>query len=457
MRQAAVIRERPLMIRAVFTSPLDSQPAPRNLPSVPHPIGIVRTPRSAALLVLPLLAACDAGPGASADAPLFTSLDSIASPAPMWAAEPNLAVSPDGEVFMSWLEQQPDSSFALKISRRVESLWTQPREVTRAHDLFVNWADFPSIVALGDNRLAAHWLQKSGEGTYSYDVRVAQSPDGGNTWSAGVIPHRDSTESEHGFAALWPEDDGSLSLAWLDGRKYVLAGAGGEKEMMLMHTTIGRDMLLGPEVPLDTRICDCCQTSVARTSDGPVIVYRDRSAEEVRDIYIVRRVGRNWTAPAAVHADAWTINACPVNGPAVDARERRVAVAWFTAAHDSARVKVAFSNDGGATFGVPVRVDDGNPAGRVDVVMLEDGAALVSWVENVGDRAEVRVRRVRQGGERGGAREPAVTIAQGTASRSSGFPRMAATKEALFFAWTVPGATRDDPSGIRVARAALSR
>lgn len=408
-----------------------------------------------ALIALPLLVACDGAPGRPADAPLFTTLDSIASPAPDWAAEPNLAVSPDGALFMSWLEQQPDSSFALKVARRDDLLWTQPREVTRARNLFVNWADFPSIVALGDDRLAAHWLQRSGEGTYSYDVRVAQSPDGGNTWSAGVVPHRDSTESEHGFAALWPEEDGSLSLAWLDGRKY--AQPGGTKEMMLMHTSLGRDMLLGGEVPLDARICDCCQTSVALTSDGPVIVYRDRSDAEVRDIYIVRRVGRTWTAPAAVHADNWEIDACPVNGPAVDARDRRVAVAWFTAAADTPRVKVAFSNDGGATFGVPVRVDDGNPAGRVDLVMLDGGAAAISWVENVGDRAEVRVRRVGDGAERGGAREPAITVAHGTASRSSGFPRMTATKDAIYFAWTVPGPTREDPSSIRVARGALAR
>lgn len=375
----------------------------------------------------------------------------------MWAAEPNFAVSPEGRVYMSWLEQQPDSSFALKVARRDGAVWGRPMVVTSGRGLFVNWADFPSIAALGDDRLAAHWLQRSGEGTYSYDVRVALSPDGGNTWSAGIVPHRDSTESEHGFAALWPESDGSLSLAWLDGRKYAMPAGAPTNEMQLMHTTIGRDLRMAPEMPLDTRICDCCQTSVALTSDGPVIVYRDRSPEEVRDIYIVRRVGQKWTAPMAVHDDRWEVNACPVNGPAVDARDRRVAVAWFTGANDSARVKVAFSNDGGATFGVPVRVDDGNPAGRVDVLLVEDGAAVVSWVENVGERAEVRVRRIRSGAELGGAREPAVTIAQSTASRSSGFPRMAAAGDEVFFAWTVPGASREEPSGIRVARATLAR
>jgi len=400
---------------------------------------------------------CDPASRDPAERPLFTSVDSMASPAPEGSAEPNLAVAPSGAAYLSWLERGADSVHTLRVARRADDAWAPAAAVASGRNFFANWADFPSVVAVDDSRLAAHWLQRSGAGKYAYDVRVAQSADGGRTWSAGVVPHRDSTQSEHGFASLWAEGDG-IALAWLDGRKYARPDSGRKDETMLVHTTIGPDGTLGAEARLDARICDCCQTSVATTSDGPVIVYRDRSDEEIRDIYVVRRVGRNWTAPAPVHRDGWKIEACPVNGPAVDARERRVAVAWFTGAGDTARVKIAFSNDGGETFGAPVRVDDGNPAGRVDVAMLEGGAAIVSWVENVGgERAEVRVRRVAHGAEEGGAREPAVTIARSTSARASGFPRMAVAGSEVLFAWTEPGATRGAPSRVRVARGRLAR
>jgi hypothetical protein len=151
-----------------------------------------------------------------------------------------------------------------------------------------------------------------------------------------------------------------------------------------------------------------------------------------------------------VHRDGWRIDACPVNGPAVSASGRRVAVAWFTAANDSARVKVAFSDDAGATFGAPVRVDDGNPAGRVDVELLADGSALVTWIERTGaDDAAVRARRVS-----GTATEPgtAMTIASSSAERASGFPRTAVSGDHVIFAWTVPGT----PSEVRVARTQVS-
>ena len=139
-------------------------------------------------------------------------------------------------------------------------------------------------------------------------------------------------------------------------------------------------------------------------------------------------------APRPVAEDGWEINACPVNGPAVAASGRRVAVAWFTGARQAKRVRLAFSTDAGSTFGAPIEVDDGRPVGRVGVVMLEDGAAIVSWLEEVGRGAEVRVRRVETGGLRG----PSMTIAASSAGRPSGFPRMARAGDRMVFAWRDP-------------------
>jgi len=221
--------------------------------------------------------------------------------------------------------------------------------------------------------------------------------------------------------------------------------------MMLVSTTVRPDGALGRELRLDERTCDCCPNAAALTATGPVVVYRDRSAGEIRDIYVTRRVNGAWTIGVPVHADNWQIAACPVNGPAIAATGRRVAVAWFTAVNDTPRVKVAFSSDAGARFAAPVIVDDGNPAGRVDVALLPDGSALVSWIERTGgEAAEVRARRIDGSGRRG----PATTIAVGSAARASGFPRMAVTSRAssVVFAWTAPGR----PSAIRVARARLS-
>ena len=382
----------------------------------------------------------------------------IESPAGAGAGEPNLWASEDGAVYMSWLEPV-DSTAASASTRRGEfalrfavldtaGRWSTPGTITRASDLFVNWADFPSIARSRDGTLVAHWLQRTGENTYAYAVRTSVSGDGGASWSAPVTPHSDVTPTEHGFVSLLPADDGSTAVFWLDGRKYAADGhSEATNEMTLRQAVLARDGSVSGETELDARVCDCCQTGAARTADGTVVVYRDRTDAEVRDIYIVRRVGGTWSAPARVHADGWEIDACPVNGPSISAAGDRLAVAWFTAAQDTPRVNIVFSEDGGRTFGNATRVDDGNPEGRVDVELLKDGRALVTWIERTEESAEIRLRVV---GADGAAGE-AVPAATASAERAGGFPRIAVSGDYAVLAWTEPGS----PSRVRVARTLL--
>jgi hypothetical protein len=400
-----------------------------------------------ALSAIMLAAAASPGteqPSTGAASPA-AAIDTIKSPAAPGSATPNLAAAPDGRVYMSWLEPT-DSGHALRFATLNGTQWSAPRTISAGRGFFVNWADFPSIVVLDGGRLAAHWLEREGVGPYAYGIRISQSADGGKSWSAPVVPHRDRSSTEHGFVALWQED-GKLGAVWLDGRNFDKTRQSPTKEMMLLSTTVAPTGEPGAEWRLDGRVCDCCQTAAAMTVDGPVVAYRDRSPDEIRDIYVTRRIAGQWTPGVPVHADRWEISACPVNGPSISASGRRVALAWFTAAGDVAGVKLAFSDDAGATFGAPIRVDRGMPAGRVDVALLQDGSALVTWVERTGRGAEVHARRVRRDGSAG----TAVAIAKSSAAQASGFPRTAVTGSDVVFAWTVSGR----PSAVKVARLAL--
>jgi hypothetical protein len=397
------------------------------------------------LLALSTIAAASIAPARRHDQPKEVArIDSIASPAGVGSGEPNLTVAPNGRIYMSWL-QRADSAHALRFASLNGTTWSAPRTIHTSRDFVVNWADFPSLSVADDQRLAVHWLQKSEGGAYAYGIRIAQSRDGGKSWSAPAIPHRDTSATEHGFVAMWHEP-GTLNAVWLDGRNHAKESSTPTNETMLMTTSIGANGAVRAEVALDPRICDCCQTSAAMTSQGPIVVYRDRSANEIRDIYFTRRVNGRWTRGFPVSNDNWRIDGCPVNGPAIAASGNRVVVAWFTAPADKPRVNVAFSRDAGATFGKPVRVDSGNPAGRVDVALMRDGRALVSWVEREGgESATVFARSVDARGHKSSPR----AIAASTAARASGFPRMAVSGDHVVFAWT----TSATPSSIRVARA----
>jgi len=387
-----------------------------------------RTPLVGALV-------CVAASGCRPDAPPvgLTPVE-LTSPAGEGSGEPFLSSAGD-IVFLSWLERTGADTHELRFARFDGAEWGAPTVIASSDRFLVNWADFPSVQPGSDGSLWAHWLYRGSLGGYDYSIRITSSRDGGATWSEPWTPHEDGTPTEHGFVSA-VEFAGAQGFLWLDGRRHV-AGPGGEeptRETALYFRAAGGGGAAGPETLVDPRVCDCCQTDLAVTSAGPVAVYRDRSPEEVRDIRVARYREGAWREGDLVHEDGWETAACPVNGPAVAARGADVAVAWFTGAEGIPRVQVAFSDDDAQEFGQPEVVDDGNPAGRVDVVMLEDGSALVSWLERTGgERAEVRVRRVEANGRRG----ESLSVSTSSGERASGFPRLAGGDGApLIVAWT---------------------
>ena len=246
-----------------------------------------------------------------------------------------------------------------------------------------------------------------------------------------------------------PWDKNKAFLVWIDGRQMVGESSDtGEHNnqitsMTLRTAFVDRQNNLSEERMLDSRVCECCPTSLALTPSGAVVVYRDRSEAEIRDISIVRYKNRSWSEPETVSRDGWKINACPVNGPAVSASGKNIVVAWFTNADKKARVKAAFSKNEGQDFLTALIIDDGNPLGRMAVLMLDDGSAMVCWMEKTSDDAEIKARRIWPGGKM----DQSVTVTKTSRRRSSGFPRMVRSGNKIYFAWTQSG----KPSKIKTA------
>ena len=225
------------------------------------------------LLLLPLILVTQAFAGQPPTAPWPLRVETLASPAAAGSAQPQLSVSGRG-VLLSWVETTGGTA-TLRFSERTANGWSAARSVASGSDWFVNWADVPSVVRLADGTLAAHWLQKSGPGTYAYDVRLSYSRDEGKSWAPSFTPHDDGTQTEHGFASLFQLPRVGLGAVWLDGRnmKSGHAGAGGEHgsgDMALRFAGFDRNWKRTGDAALDLRVCECCPTAVAMTSEGPL-------------------------------------------------------------------------------------------------------------------------------------------------------------------------------------------
>lgn len=411
----------------------------------------------AALVVLLAVGGCAPGaePFTGAE-DLLRIAERLDPPVAPGAMAPELA-RVDGRLALLWLEPAGDDGWSLRFARLEEDGWREPVTVAGPEErFFANWADRPQVVEGGDGALVATWLAKNGSSTYAYEVRAARSDDGGSTWRPLGRLHGDAQPAEHGFVSLIPEGDG-VRAVWLDGRNTPVG------EPMSLYTGLVAEAdvpaaedggVAVRETPLDTSVCDCCDTAVTRVGDALVVAYRDRSAEEIRDIAVVRRsldeARAGWSEPVPLSDDGWQIAACPVNGPALASAGETVWAVWYTAAQGLPRVFSAVSSDGGETFSEP-RVLAGGPGeapplGRVDVVTTGSGDAVAVWLDTRDGTAEIRAARL---GADGSVGEP-VSLVPSDTSRASGVPRLTAVGDALYLAWVEPG----QDGGVRLARLA---
>ena len=370
-------------------------------------------------------------------------------PAAPGAAQPDLVTAPDGRLLLSWLDTQPGRRTRLQYAEfSPAGQWQGPKTIAIGASFVVNWADTPHILATPDGALWVQWLQKSAEAGASYDVLLSTSRNDGMNWSEPLRPHTDGTVSEHGFVSMWPQGNDRLGIAWLDGRNMVAAAGHaqtghdghGAGAMTLRSAVFDGSLRTDGEVELDASVCDCCQTDAALTAKGPLLVYRDRTEDEIRDIHVARFDGKAWSPSKPVFADQWKMPACPVNGPSVAARGDEVVVAWYTGAGDQPTVKLVRSTDAGDSFSAPLVLEQGDTVqGRVDVA-LDAGNAWVLWLRE--DDAGQSLWLARYAPDLSKQIEKVEVARLQGRGRGTGFPQLALREGKAYLVWTdVAGGT----------------
>ena len=375
----------------------------------------------------------------------------LQSPAGSNSSEPQLSVS-DGGLLLSWVERAGQST-TLKFAERTGSGWTQPVTAAAGPNWFLSYADVPSVMRKQDGTLVAQWLLTTEAKFEGYDLLLSYSQDEGKTWAQPFRPHHDGTMFQHGFASLFDLPDNGLGVIWLDGRNSEFKDDDPTSgTMTLRYAAFDAQWKQTIDTEIDHNVCECCQTAAAITPEGPLVAYRNRTDNEIRDIATSRLQNGKWTPESIVHNDNWEIYACPVNGPALAVRGQNAAIAWFTVKNDLGQAYAAFSNDAGRTWGTPIRLDEGGSLGRVDIELLDDGSAVASWVEFRKEASEFRVRLITPDG----VRSAPVTIAPVSSGRGTGFPRMAVHDDELVFAWSnAPDDARPEVLQLNTATAEL--
>jgi len=406
------------------------------------------TPKTCIAFTAAAVAATALSCGTPDPADWRVGLRELESPAGVNSSEPQMSVSNRG-VLLSWIERAGTTT-TLKFAERTASGWTQPVTAASGADWFLSYADVPSVQRLGNGTLVAQWLETTDEQIEAYNLRMSYSKDDGKSWAASFLPHNDGTKSQHGFASMFELPGNGLGVIWLDGRNSAFDFDDPETGTMeLRYAAFDSSLKQTADTEIDHRVCECCSTTAAMTADGVLTAFRDLTPESVRDIGVSRLEGGKWTPTTIVAPDNWQIDFCPVNGPALSARGRDVAVAWFTVKNDLGQAYAAFSSDAGRTWTAPQRLDDAGSLGRVDIEMLDDGTAVASWVEYAEGRTDFRLRRL----DRTGAKSPGMNIVAVSGGRAGGFPRMGRQGDELVLAWSESASENDESGALKVSTA----
>jgi hypothetical protein len=365
----------------------------------------------------------------------------LAAPAPVGSITPRVIAREDGSVILSWLEPKDDGTASFRFSLRRDGAWSQPATIAQGHRFSRDRASAPGVIALSNRNLIAYWSQKPASQEPSgnaIELYMATSTDGGEHWSATTLVNRAEAQTgeDNGYASAAALNSAEAEFIWLDGRNWDK-----DKRVQLLSRTVRADGAMSEVSLLDPDTCTCCSTALVRTASGLLAAYRGHTPEDIRDISLIQNTAGTWAQPRIIHPDHWHIQACPVNGPHLDTDGKRTALIWFTAPQDQPVVKLAFSEDGGATFASPLRMDTGKALGRAQVVLLKPRSAVAFWLENESGTARLLARRVRDNA----LLEDPFELSRGG---NIGYPHAARSTDGILLTWAEKD--KDSVSRVRV-------
>jgi hypothetical protein len=306
-------------------------------------------------------------------------------------------------------------------------------------------------VAIGGGVHVA-WSSRSGETPV---IRAASAPGPDHAFQPAISVHPDKLRGIRGWTSLAVDPRGAVHVAWLDGR--------GAAEAAPTHATPRQDLyqaVRGPdgalrEARVATDVCFCCKTAVAAGPDDAVYVaWRHIYPGSLRDIAVARSDdgGRTFGAPVRLSEDGWVLDGCPDDGPSLATGAAKVLhVAWPTQVSEQTGKGIfySYSTDGGRTFAPRLRLDEAGNAAHPQIAAAE-GRVFVVWDEAAGGGARrIRMRSIdaASGASAGPALRPVATLGTGVTTT---YPAVAAVPGGAVVVWTETSGSR---STVVVARA----
>jgi hypothetical protein len=331
------------------------------------------------------------------------------------AAEPAIATSPEGDVYVAWVNHSPNSVADVMIARFNDDGQIQGSavRVNTTPGIATAWRGDPPTIAVGpDHTVYVGWTASvKSEAGLATDLYLSSSRDRGQTFGAPVKVNDDAMPADHGMHSLAVGNDGRIYVAWLDERNITPMPMKDMKmdPAMKHHTESNRELFFAASTDgghtfstnqrVATDVCPCCKTALAISSDGQLYVsWRQVLPGDLRHIAVASSAdqGKTFAAPKIVSDDQWVLAGCPVSGPSLSVDKNGVLrVLWYSAGKNGQTgLYWSQSNDHGATFTSRQLVATGQTKGS-PVLLAENGIMTSVWEGNEDGASKVMMSILR--------------------------------------------------------------
>ncbi len=351
--------------------------------------------------VLGLLSSCSPKPGFKAP---------LSLPAAEGAEGMRLNTDPQGKLYASWLNPTPGGGWQFQFSQWEQNSWSAPKTIAEGgREWYASWADAPRLARGSDanKTFYASWLVGSSRrNPYDHNIFISSSPDG-ESWNEPYSPYPDkSIPAYFGLNRFLALPNGQMLLLWMDGRDTKFRVPGTDRfypkegaSIYLMSALTQGNEPFSEGIVVDSLISELCPFDLTLTAKGPLLVYRDRLPDKSRPICLKRWKASGWQKVDFPHSDHWKLTYYLTEGPILDASDKLVALAWYSASDKDPRIEVCFSENAGDSFSPPFRLPGGTPLGKADIAINKKGNALVSWITDAPEGAQLQLAEVSPAGK----------------------------------------------------------
>lgn len=229
-------------------------------------------------------------------------------------------------------------------------------------------------------------LLKQGPGIGKYAVwsggdnlKFARSMNFGRSFLPSIKVNDDNEKSYHSFQTMEVSPDGTLYVAWLDGRGKETNLPGTSSLYIARSSNQGASFEKNIKVAGD--VCPCCRPALTFDDSGNVYISWRHVYKDNNRVVVVSSSddkGQTWAKKVRVTQKGWKINGCPHSGASMEFQDGKLFISWYSGAGNRATLRAGLSNDKGKSFRylgeIQGEVLDAN---HPDIQMIEGEAWII--------------------------------------------------------------------------------